>query len=897
MDREAHQGRWLIERGVLPRALVEDGLRELAALRGQGRGEPDLCALLVSRGLLNAAAAAEARRAAGRARSTPGEAWALAPGAVLDGAYLVEGELSRGGMGVVLKGRRLRGPSDGPDEPVAIKFLLNADFTADDLLRFEREMRVLIRLKHRNIVEIKDLGAVGGRPYLAMELIDGIELKAAVDFHWKAGAPPPWRESVERVLAVARALEYCHARGVVHRDVKPQNILIERGTGRAVLADFGLIRREGVGATRSLTASGVILGTPAFMAPEQFSPGGDFGELGPPADVWSLAATLFYCLTGRPPYPQGNPVSIVQAMLAAAPPSASSLNPEVPLWIDALLTACFQRDADRRPTIGAVVARLEQGGAPSPRRARWRLSAALALLVLTGLAAFFLAPRGREPGRADSEQPKLTLSVEGLAGDGLVTVSSGSPILAVRVESSGASRVRLRDGAGGLIEAQSLVGSRRAVFVLPDVRRPVPYTVEVESRFGQERRSLFYCGPGIGSAVERARSEERYRLLLGRSAGLDAWRAFSDDELQELALAVWLRRRERLDFLGIERAPDDRGERGYRTPRFRHRASGAILHLIPGGRVWSHGYAMVRTAFHVAEQSDDDEFLQILDYLGTRGFFGPDIVKQVHRAMPDRAADEPFETIKDLTDYVRRAPAQRLGYLRLLCRGLGLMFDESEPGPRVMIKRSFLLDGRMVEVVVPRPQKAWVEVPPLLIADTELTRQQWQAMVGEGAVDKTSGEPLGSLPMTGLGYAEAVEALSREGLRLPRHAEWRHAASARASPTRAGERPEPPSERYFKIRAWHAASGVSAPQSVRTHRKYPNLFGLSDVLGNALEMTESTTLPNLFEERYSALMGGDWLTPGNLLEVDFFVWQDVVGLEEGVIGLRPVMDPPNPGEP
>jgi serine/threonine-protein kinase len=195
------------------------------------------------------------------------------------GKYTIEREIARGGMGAVYR-------ATDPDlrRTVALKVLLGSD--AEDAVRLYREARAAARLQHPNIVGIHDVGDDAGRHYIAMDYIDGPTLRAA---------RLPTRRAVEVLASVASAVQFAHEQGVIHRDLKPDNILIA-ADGRAVVSDFGLARIEG--ASRRLTKSGDMCGTPVYMSPEQVRGKG----VGPRSDVYALGVILYEILTGTVPF-------------------------------------------------------------------------------------------------------------------------------------------------------------------------------------------------------------------------------------------------------------------------------------------------------------------------------------------------------------------------------------------------------------------------------------------------------------------------------------------------------------------------------------------------------------------------------------------------------------------
>ena len=221
--------------------------------------------------------------------------------------YEVLEELGRGAMGVVYRARHR-----ALNRPVALKMILSGPYLSPAARRrFELEARAIARLRHPNIVQIYDVGEQAGCPYLSLELVDGQNLAG-----WLGGVPHRAVEAARIVAALAAAVEYAHGQGVIHRDLKPANVLLA-ADGTPKITDFGLAKiLPGSGAAEDqMTQSGMILGTPAYIAPEQAR--GQAAEVGPTADVYSLGAIL-YELPHRPAavpgsYPDGD-------LVASGPP-------------------------------------------------------------------------------------------------------------------------------------------------------------------------------------------------------------------------------------------------------------------------------------------------------------------------------------------------------------------------------------------------------------------------------------------------------------------------------------------------------------------------------------------------------------------------------------------------
>ncbi|MDF1661117.1 MAG: DUF2961 domain-containing protein [Planctomycetota bacterium] len=267
---------------------------------------------------------------------------------VLDPArYTVNGEISRGGMGIII-----RAFDKELQRPVAVKIIRDKYTHSTGFARFLQEAQVMAHLHHPNIVQIHDIGQQSGYAYFVMELVEGADFDTLV--HSGRASAPHWTFIAETLMKVADALAHCHSQGLLHRDLKPQNILVENKTNRPVLIDFGLVKadRSESGRQLQLTGDGQTVGTPAYMSLEQLQA----HNLSSAADIWSLGATLFFAVTKRPPYLEVGPVAIYNAILKAPPPRLQSLRPDVPIWLDEICSRCLHRTADKRPSAEEVVA-------------------------------------------------------------------------------------------------------------------------------------------------------------------------------------------------------------------------------------------------------------------------------------------------------------------------------------------------------------------------------------------------------------------------------------------------------------------------------------------------------------------------------------------------------------
>lgn len=259
----------------------------------------------------------------------------------LAGRYSLERELGRGGMGVVYLAREVR-----LDRLVAIKVLPPAR-AADPSVRerFLHEARTSAKLSHPNIVPIHAVDEVQDFVFFAMAFVDGQTLSARV----QERGPLPAGEAARVLRDVAWALGYAHGQGVVHRDVKPDNILIEQGTGRALVADFGI-----ASAVRGAAGldGGTITGTPEFMAPEQALGDGVDGR----SDLYSLGVTAYYALSGRLPFSGASATEVLAKQVTEAPPELAEAGTPVPRKLAHIVHRCLAKDRADRPAAASDVA-------------------------------------------------------------------------------------------------------------------------------------------------------------------------------------------------------------------------------------------------------------------------------------------------------------------------------------------------------------------------------------------------------------------------------------------------------------------------------------------------------------------------------------------------------------
>ena len=362
--------------------------------------------------------------------------------AVLVDRYLVRQELGRGATATVY-----RAHDSALGREVAVKLLHARDLDdAHALERFRREGEVLGGLDHPGIVRVLDAGSWQGCPYLVFELVEGGRTLR------QAFLGRPLRERVALVRDVAAALAHAHGRGVIHRDVKPDNVLVDR-EGRARLSDFGLA--SAIGLTR-MTASGTALGTPVAMAPEQVQ--GDHRAWGPPTDVWALGVILYEALTGELPFFADTMVQLGHLILETEPRPPRSFAP-VPPELEELCQRCLRKEPARRPqdagvVLGELEAWLQRGreGAPvglrrRERLVRWVLGGGWALTALVALVGW----------TRSTSAPAAPAPVAALGDGGFAAAAPQAPDETGRRLARARARVERGDHRGALADLDEVL--------------------------------------------------------------------------------------------------------------------------------------------------------------------------------------------------------------------------------------------------------------------------------------------------------------------------------------------------------------------------------------------------------------------------------------------------------
>jgi WD40 repeat protein len=324
--------------------------------------------------------------------------------------YEVLRELGRGGMGVVYQARQV-----ALHRLVALKMILAGSHAGEaELARFRAEAEAVARLQHPHIVQIFEVGEQNGLPYFSLEFCPGGSLAAKLD-----GTPLPPDRATQLVQMLARAMHAAHQAGIVHRDLKPANVLLT-ADGTPKITDFGLAKKLDDAA--GPTASGAVMGTPSYMAPEQA--GGKSKQIGPAADVYALGAILYELLTGRPPFKAATSLDTILQVMSDEPVPPRRLQPKVPRDLETICLKCLEKEARKRygsaqdlaedlrrfhegrPIVArpvGVVGRTWRWCRRNPLVATLATAAAVCLLAGTAIASYFAVMASREAQRTREE--------------------------------------------------------------------------------------------------------------------------------------------------------------------------------------------------------------------------------------------------------------------------------------------------------------------------------------------------------------------------------------------------------------------------------------------------------------------------------------------------------------
>jgi tetratricopeptide (TPR) repeat protein len=470
-------------------------------------------------------------------------------GSTFDG-WRITALLGQGGMGAVLRATNVRSGEEG-----ALKVIVAGKTGPKPAARLKREVELLSRLSHPGVVKVLGAGSLpNGRPYYVMELVPGRGLDAILNDE----APLPPRRAALLVARAARALGHAHGQAIIHRDVKPTNIIVREGDEPVVL-DFGLAKAVFEDEAERLSVTGQLLGTVAYMSPEQAGTG---KEVGPPSDVFSLGIILYELLTGVAPFEGDSAMNVLAKIQTDDPPPLRAHVEGVPAALEAICLKALAKEAALRYRDGDALAldleRFLAGRRPEARlRSRGRGKATAALVILAGLVALGVGlVRGRAPDPAVAEEARKT--AHAYAVQAAEQLRKGTLDAAAAEVAHGraqaATDVPLLDAVEGLI----LEGQGKAAEAAPLLERArASTTTEIDELFPDHRvdealaRALVAAGRAADAvkALDRAiahgvvaRSTSGARLKLARArarlAAHDETGALPDYEAARLVLAA-----------------------------------------------------------------------------------------------------------------------------------------------------------------------------------------------------------------------------------------------------------------------------------------------------------------------------------------------------------------------
>jgi hypothetical protein len=425
--------------------------------------------------------------------------------------YELLGPLGRGGMGEVYRARHL-----ALDREVALKVIrphLLAD--PDAVERFRREARAAGRLRHPNIVTVYDAGSVAGLHFLAMEYVAGTNLARLL----AAQGPLPARLAADYAAQVARGLQYAHEQGLVHRDIKPSNLLAD-DQGVVRIGDFGLARLTEAAETGSLTATGDLVGTPDYLAPEQAS---DPRRVDIRSDIYGLGCTLYHLLTGRPPFPAKGHAAKLAGHLFGKPEPLTALAPAVPPGLASVVARMMAKDPQARyqtpAEAAAALAPFAAADPPAPpaRRRPWVLAGVAAGLLIAAAVAIvlFRIPAEDPPDEGPAARRPRAPGNPGKQGSAAVPSprKKPPPAKSPRKEPAEASPAPWPPGPGVELVLDQVFTPGRAVLLLSDDPQLKRYFKDRKYVIELPASSRFTGGGnGFGPPLTDFACELRYRI-------------------------------------------------------------------------------------------------------------------------------------------------------------------------------------------------------------------------------------------------------------------------------------------------------------------------------------------------------------------------------------------------
>lgn len=724
------------------------------------------------------------------------------------GDYLIESEISRGGMGMVLQARHTQ-----TQQQVALKLLLDDQPSPESIKRFDREARVLRAMNHPNIVKILDHGHNDDVPWFAMELIAGSSLEEAVQDRLRRGLDTPLDWALPMFEDICSAVLHCHSKGILHRDLKPANIILEKATGRAVLVDFGLVKRNPheLGETfksleLTMTKTKAMVGTPAFMSPEQLDPHGEFGVIGPKTDVWGIAISLLYTLTGKISYDQSSTTEFLAALATRDVPRLRDYRADTPRWLDGLIAEALIRDVEDRIELESLRERLQLGAAGETSRTPQVL--ALTLLLLTLIAAVAVAVKHRPRRKIELKRVALKKPVSEAGGQWYS--KSQSVDLVGQVSESG---VTVK------VDGQNIEANDKGVFRCTLTREPGRHDIVIEYDRRHKQQQIL-------SLLVDSRAPKILIAGQPRSSVMSRSTVLKGEVEDDSPVTV------KIDGQAVKLNDDQSFD----------------IAVLPSSKPqWVHihvqdkvGHVQQQKLCIVTEQSIDalmkahlyraekwqvaGEDLQDLIIAEVGARLGPGFKHRESRVFKNDLGESPR-----LGVFQHKATGIEL---HLLPGGRYTMGSKSLEAERAFSKRYRQKDFKYADRLTYEFPSHEVSIRPFLMARHEVTQEQWDLFK---CPDKRSVRR-DRVPIENMSWVDAQKWLKMAGggLRLPSESEWEYAC-------RAGS-----DERFFwgsdinKDYAWTELNSRERLVEVYNHFKNSrwNLFGLVDMTGNAAEWVQ-----------------------------------------------------------
>jgi serine/threonine protein kinase/formylglycine-generating enzyme required for sulfatase activity len=734
------------------------------------------------------------------------------------GPFCIVRELTRGGMGIVLEAEHIETKAR-----VALKLMLSDDPSSEARQRFEREARTLSKLDHPRIVKVVEFGHEEGIPWFAMELISGQTLEEYVlESLKKRGSVPEFRETAAAFTEIAEGLLYCHEQHVIHRDLKPSNIIIEKQSGRPVLLDFGLVKRDPtkLGNTfkeleLTVTVAQEGVGTPAFMSPEQLDPRGEFGPISDRADVWGLAATLFFCLTGETPYGGRSTVELYAALATQEVRDARTVNKEIPRWLGKLCSSGMTKLVADRPGLADWLQALRDGG-PKKSRVKELIYGVWALMVLVALTIVFVyGLKTRDPLKLEElklEKPhnlvtgqywtsQEQLKLAGTMNWGPVSVSVGKMTFQSDRNGRFTGLLRFKEGKNvfQLSAGQGAGQIDKEIVILHD--KTAPRLILDGRKKGQsiliDKKSLKGSVKDLGACILQADGIE-----IEVKGGLFSIDLKSKNEMQKVNLLA-------TDLAGNK---TQQSWQVWTKPALKNLAKKRLLRR----KIWN------------ITKIELQDF--IIEYIGQRLGAG---YKWLHTKIYKGPSKSPLS--HRLATYLHIKTGLEL---QLLPGDRYRMGTEKVKEEAAYVKRAWRDPIKYIDLVSQESPAHNVEIPPFLMGRHEVTQEQWDIFKCEDS--RLRKDPKSPIESTSRKAVKKWLKLAKGRLRLASESEWEYACRAgTTSRFYWGQ------EINYKC-VWNFQNSQTRPRNTRLHDKEGsyNAFGLVDMAGNVAEWCEDPFTPN-----------------------------------------------------